>query len=149
MRSYPQDEVLQTSVMSVTPMTPITTKALASLHNLIKRETCALDESDKQRIQRHIQKLASAAQISFAKQSLLQDQNRVLYKLNNEAKVRRSTKLIVLGKAKVMSYKDLEEARAKRAAKEKATASEGKRGRKRKSHTLETGPSSHWPNWYG
>jgi len=33
----------------------------------------------------------------------------------------------------VLSYKDLEEARAKRAAKEKAIADKGKRGRKRKS----------------
>src|SRR5437773_1943466 len=55
----------------------------------------------------------------------------------NEAKVRRSTRSVVLGKAKVMSYEDLEEARAKRAAKEKATAGKGKRGRKRKSPTPE------------
>ena len=38
----------------------------------------------------------------------------------------------MLGKAKVMSYEDLEEARAKRAAKDRATAVKGKRGRKRK-----------------
>ena len=38
-----------------------------------------------------------------------------------------------------MSYKDLSEARAKRAAKKKATASKGKRGRKYKSPTLEAG----------
>ena len=45
------------------------------------------------------------------------------------------TRSVVLGKAKVMSYEDLEEARTKRAAKEKAnvTADKGKRGRKRKS----------------
>lgn len=42
---------------------------------------------------------------------------------------------MVLGKAKVISYEDLEEARAKCSAKEKATASKGKgkRGHKRKS----------------
>jgi hypothetical protein len=59
-----------------------------------------------------------------------------LTKINNEAKVRRSTRSVVLGKAKVMSYKDLEE----RAAKEKATAAKGKgkRGRKRKSPALDT-----------
>jgi hypothetical protein len=125
-----QDEVLQ---IPVTPVTPVTTEALTSLHNLIKQEACALNEPSKQRIQRHIQKLASAAQISFAKQALLQDQNRFLSKINNEAKVRRSTRSVVLGNAKVMSYEDLEEARAKRAAKEKATAGKGKRGRKRKS----------------
>lgn len=57
--------------------------------------------------------------------------------MNNEAKVRRSTKSVVVGKAKVMSYEDIEEARAKRAAKEEATAGKGKRGRKRKSPALE------------
>lgn len=39
---------------------------------------------------------------------------------------------MVLGKAKVMSYEDLDEARAKRAATEKARAGKGKRGHKRK-----------------
>jgi hypothetical protein len=68
----------------------------------------------------------------FAERALLQDQNRFLSRMNNEAKVRRSTKSVVLGKVKVMSYEDIEEARAKRAAKE-ATAGKGKRGRKRKS----------------
>jgi regulator of protease activity HflC (stomatin/prohibitin superfamily) len=43
-----------------------------------------------------------------------------LYKANNEAKVRRSTKSVVLDTAKVMSYEDLEEARAKRVVKEAA-----------------------------
>ena len=57
--------------------------------------------------------------------------------MNNKAKVRRSTKSVVVGKAKVMSYEDIEEARAKRAAKEEATAGKGKRGRKRKSSALE------------
>ena len=58
--------------------------------------------------------------------------------MNNEAKVRRSTKLVILGKAKVMSYKDIEEARAKRAAKE-VIKGKGKCGRKRKSAAPEAG----------
>jgi len=54
--------------------------------------------------------------------------------MNNEAKTRRSTRSVVLGKAKVMSYKDIEEARAKRAAKEEAKAKrKEKPSRKRKS----------------
>jgi hypothetical protein len=59
--------------------------------------------------------------------------------INNEAKVRRSTKSLVLGNAKgegkVMSYEDLEEARAKRVVKEatRAAKGKGKRGRKPKS----------------
>ena len=58
-----------------------------------------------------------------------------MIKINKEAKVRRSTRSIVLGKAKVMSYEDLEEARAKRAAKKKTTLGKvkGKRGRKGRS----------------
>ncbi|KAF2803907.1 uncharacterized protein BDZ99DRAFT_398797, partial [Mytilinidion resinicola] len=124
----PQDEALQTPI---SPTTPVTTQALTSLHNLIKQE--ANKPGSKQRLQRHVQKLASAAQISFAKQTLLQDQNRFLYKLNKEAKRRRSTKSLILGKAKVMSYKDLKEARANRAAKDTAKGKgKGKRGRLRK-----------------
>ncbi|KAF1992737.1 hypothetical protein P154DRAFT_452124, partial [Amniculicola lignicola CBS 123094] len=44
------------------------------------------------------------------------------------------TRSVVLGKAKVMSYEDLEEARNKRAIKEnaKATIGKGKHRRKRK-----------------
>src|SRR5437763_2488079 len=63
----------------------------------------------------------------------------ILVQVNNEAKVRRSTTSVVLGKAKVMSYEDLEEARAKRAEKEAAKKAKGKgrRGRKRKSATTE------------
>ena len=56
--------------------------------------------------------------------------------MNNEAKVRRSTRLVVLGKAKVMSFEDIEVARAVRAAKD-VIKGKGKRGRKRKSAALE------------
>ncbi|KAK7179098.1 transposase [Paraphaeosphaeria sporulosa] len=127
--SRPQVEALRT------PVTPVTTEGLTSLHQLIQRDAHALsDESGKLRLQRHVQKLANAAQVSLAKQVLLEDQNQFLSKLNKEAKVRRSTRSVVLGKAKVMSYEDLDEARKKRAEKEnaKATAGKGKRGRKRK-----------------
>ena len=47
--------------------------------------------------------------------------------MNNEAKVRRSTRSVVVGKAKVMSFEDIVEARKKRAAKD-ATKGKGKRG---------------------
>ncbi|EMD63976.1 hypothetical protein COCSADRAFT_36576 [Bipolaris sorokiniana ND90Pr] len=119
-----------------TPVTPVTTEAVMSLHNLIKQDAHALGEQSNQRLQKYVQKLASAAQISLAKQTLLQDQNEFLTKVNKEATVRRSTRSIVLGKAKVMSFEDLEEARAKRAEKEeKASAAKvpKKRGRKPKS----------------
>jgi hypothetical protein len=129
---HAQDEVPQT------PVTPVTAEALIPLHNLIKQDAHALDEISQQRLQRHVQKLASAARVSFAECALLQDQNQSLIKINKEAKVRRSTRSLVLGKAKVMSYEDLEEARAKRSAKEKTSLDKGKRGRKRKSPVLET-----------
>ncbi len=38
--------------------------------------------------------------------------------MNNEAKVRRSTQSIVLGKARVISFEDIEAARAARAVKD-------------------------------
>ena len=76
---------------------------------------------------------------------LQEDRIQLLTTINNEAKVRRSTKSLVLGKAKVMSYEDLEEARAKRVAKgavkeakeAKEANGKGQRGRKRKSGTPE------------
>jgi hypothetical protein len=58
--------------------------------------------------------------------------------ISNEVKVRGWTRSIVLGKAKVMSYEDIKEARAKRAAKE-IIKGKGKRGRRRKSTALEAG----------
>ena len=58
--------------------------------------------------------------------------------MNNETRARRSTKSVVLGKGegKVMSFEDIEEVRAKRAAKE-VIKGRGKRRRKRKSAALE------------
>ena len=58
--------------------------------------------------------------------------------MNNEAKVRRSTKAAVLGQGqgRVMSFEDIEAARAARAVKD-AIRGKGKRGRKRKSAALE------------
>src|SRR5271170_6472850 len=95
-----------------------------------------LNKASIQRLERHVQKLAHAAQISFAESALLHDQNQMLIRMNNEAKVRRSTRSIVLGKAKIMSFEDIEVARAARAAKE-VIKGKGKRGRKRKSAALE------------
>jgi len=123
------DEILRT------PVTPVSAETLRSLQNLIiKQDARALDETSKQSLQRHVQKLANATQMSLAKGALQQDQIRFLITINDEAKVRRSTKSVVLGKAKVMSYEDLVAKRAKREAKEQDKAKgKRKRGRKRKS----------------
>ena len=62
----PQGEVLQT---------PVTSEALTSLHNLIKKDAYADDETSKQRQQRHLQKFANTAYTCFAERALLRDQN--------------------------------------------------------------------------
>jgi septum formation inhibitor MinC len=125
-----QDEVPQT------PLTPVSAEGLTSLHNLIKQDALTLNEKSIPRLQRHIQKLANAAQMSIAQRALLEDEKQLLTRMNNEAKVRRSTRSVVLGKAKVMSFEDIEVARAARAAKE-VIKGKGKRGRKRKSAAQE------------
>ncbi|KFY41820.1 hypothetical protein V494_02772 [Pseudogymnoascus sp. VKM F-4513 (FW-928)] len=127
-----QDEVLKS------PVTPVSAEPLTLLHNLIKEDIYTHNEASARRQQRRVQKLANAAQISFAENALLRDQNQMLTIISNEVKVRRSTRSIVLGKAKVMSYEDIEEARAKRAAKE-IIKGKGKRGRKRKKTAREEG----------
>jgi hypothetical protein len=56
--------------------------------------------------------------------------------MNNETKVRRSTRSIVLKKAKVISFEDIKVARVARAMKE-VIKGKGRHSRKRKSTTLE------------
>ena len=58
-----------------TPITPVTAEALIPLHNMIKEDARMLDEVSQRRLQRHVQKLVSAARVSFAEYALLQDQN--------------------------------------------------------------------------
>lgn len=82
---------LQDNVVS--PVTPIPAEALTSLHNVIKQDAYMLDEMNKHRIQRHIQKLANAAQVSFAERALLRDHNQFLTRMNNEVRVRRLSKI--------------------------------------------------------
>ena len=122
-----------------TPMTPVSAESFMSLQNLIIQEAHSLDEKSKQNLARHLQKYTKAFQKSSAQAILQEDRIQFLTTINNEAKVRRSTKSLVLGKAKVMSYEDLEEARAKRVVKDaaKAAKGKGKRGRKRKGATPE------------
>ena len=122
------------------PVTPMSAEALTALHNLIEQDAHTLNKTSIQRLQRHVQKLSNAVQISFAERAFLHGHNQFLNRINNEAKVRRWTKSVVLGKAKVISYKDIEEARATRAAKE-VVKGKGKRGRKCKIAALEAGDS--------
>ena len=115
-------------------MTPVSAGGVAALHNLIKQDAQVLDESNKQRLQKHVQKLANAIQLSFAERALLCEQNEFLANIINEAKVRRATKANIIGTARVMCYEDLEKARAERAAKdaEKEAASKTRKAKKAK-----------------
>lgn len=83
-----QDEVPQTSV---TPVTPVTADGFISLHNLIKQDTQTLNETSISWLQRHVQKLANAGQRSVAYRALLDERNQLFTQVNNEAKTRRST----------------------------------------------------------
>jgi hypothetical protein len=64
----------------------VSAEAIASLHNVIQQDAHMLDETSKQRLQRHVQKLVNATQLSFAERALLQERNRFLTKINNGAK---------------------------------------------------------------
>jgi hypothetical protein len=141
-QAQPQDTELQS------PTTPVSAEGIASLQDLIAQQnTHNCNEASQWRVQRLIHKLVKAAQMSLAKRILQQHHIRFLMAINNEAKVRRSTRPVVLGTAKVMSYEDLEEARVKRAEKDaaKEAKGKGKRGRKRKTapevDALETHPT--------
>jgi hypothetical protein len=107
--------------------TPVTSEALTTLHTLVEQDAQRLDSLSRHRLQ----KLANAAQKSFAECALLLDENRLLFEQNNESNCRKSIRSTKVGEAKVMSYGDIVEAQAKRDVKE-ATAQNGKRGAKRK-----------------
>ncbi|KAK4900161.1 hypothetical protein LTR49_027509 [Elasticomyces elasticus] len=108
-----------------------------SLQNLIvERDAQVLDQWDRLKLERHLQKLTKAAQTFLIKNALQSDQIQFLLKTNDEAKVRRSTKSLVLGKARVVSYEDLVAARPERAKKDAAKEGRKKKnlGRKRKNN---------------
>src|SRR5271156_2530429 len=121
---------------------------LTSLLNMIKQVPD--DEIHRQHREALQQKHTNATRLSFVERAILREHNGFLTKINNEGKVRRSTKSVKLGEARVMSFEDLERAKAERAAKEAAqeakkaakeakaaTAGKNPRGRKRKSTATE------------
>jgi len=116
----------------------VSVEGLTSLYSLIKQDAHTLNKTSIQRLERHIQKLVDAAQIFFAEHALLYDQKQMLTRINNEAKIRRSTQSLVLRQRqrRVISFKDIEAARAARTAKE-VIKGKGKRGQKRKRAALE------------
>ncbi|KAL5350971.1 hypothetical protein ACLOAV_004544 [Pseudogymnoascus australis] len=90
--------------------------------------------SPRRRQQRRVQRLANSAQMPFAEKAPLREQNQASVTISNEFKARRSTRL--LEKAKMMSYEDIVEARAKGAVKG-AIKGKGKRGRTQMCAALE------------
>jgi hypothetical protein len=64
-KAYQRNEV------PVTPVTPVSTEGCVSLRNvIIEQDAGALDETNKRNLQRHLHKLAKAAQLSLAKGAL-------------------------------------------------------------------------------
>lgn len=117
----------------LTPVTPASTEAFSMLQNLtVAQYASQLNDTSKRNLQRHLQKFAKGTGAVVAKTMLQEDQISFLLRTNNEAKVRRTTKLLVLGNAKVMSFEDLAAAGVKRAERDVVrTNKKGKCGRKR------------------
>ena len=84
------------------------------------------DETNKPHKERLQERAKNAALRAFAKDTLQQDHIQFLLKMNDETKPRRSTKSLVLGKAKVMSCEDFKDWARSRGN------GQGERGRKRK-----------------
>ncbi|KAF2729863.1 hypothetical protein EJ04DRAFT_412905, partial [Polyplosphaeria fusca] len=103
-----------------TPTTPVLGEALTSLLDIIKH--VPKDEASSEHKERLQQKVSNAAQTFLAKNTLLHDQNRFLTKMSDESKARRAAKSAILRKAKVMTWEDLEKARAEHVVKEAAKA---------------------------
>ncbi|KAL5370831.1 hypothetical protein DPSP01_014644 [Paraphaeosphaeria sporulosa] len=133
-QEFPADtaDPQETLQSPLTPVTPVTTQALVSLQNIIvNRDAQGLDERSKCSLQRHLETFSKAAHLAFSRGILQRDQIRFLMKVNDEAKVRRSTRSEILGTAKVMGFDELEAKRAEREAMKEAKA-KAKRVRKRK-----------------
>lgn len=138
---FSQHETPRITAAPVTPVTPVTAEAFLALRDFILgRDAQALEEPGKQNIQRHLQQLTKGAQTSIARRALQQERIRSLLKTNDEAKVRCTAKSLVLGRAKVMSYEDLVEARAKRAGKDARKAA--KKQRRKRSGGQEVVPDA-------
>lgn len=118
-----QDTVPTLVAAPVTPVTPVSAGGFMAIQEtIIKDDASTLDDSNRQRVERHLGKLAKAAQISLARGALQEEHIRFLLQINDEAKARRDTRSLIVGTARVMSFEDLANARAKRAAQEEKNA---------------------------
>lgn len=112
-------------------VTPTTSTSFDVLRSEVEKDLSGLDEEARLRVQ----KLANAGADVFAERAILRDRERVLLEQNNEKKTRQSVRSTVVGKAKVMSYEDIVEARKKREKKEASKVLRGSR-RTKKSETM-------------
>ena len=124
--TVPDDKPLQT---------PVNAEGLTSLRRVIKQNMPALDD----RSQQCLCKFANAAKRVMTARDLLFKENFDLFKQNNESHSRGSSNSNMVGKAKIMSYEDIQETQKKRY--EKEAAGTGRRGRKRKNSAPELWPS--------
>jgi hypothetical protein len=125
--SYMHNEV------PITPVTPVSAEAVASLSNAIKK--IPNDDANRQYKDKLQQKLINAAQLCFAERAILQGQNEFLALINNEGKKRRSTKSNIVGRAKVMVWEDIAKATTELAAKKKAKENKKVEREKKKAQT--------------
>ena len=88
----------------------MTTEGLASLRRIIEQNILALDDHSR----RCLPRFANAAERAMTARDLLFKENFDLLKQNNEDHTRESSNSTMVGKAKIMSYEDITEAKQKR-----------------------------------
>jgi hypothetical protein len=104
------------------------------LRKSIEQNMPTLDKHNQQRLQ----KMVNAAEKFVSARDLLHQECSDKFKQANESDARASIRSIVVGKGKIMSFEDIEEAQAKREKKEVAQA----RRRERKGNKSTSGPVS-------
>jgi hypothetical protein len=119
--------------MTILCRPPVTAESLTSLRRIIEQNIPVLNNHSQQ----SIRKLVNAAERAMTARDLLFKENFDLFKQNNESHTRESTNSKMLGKAKIMSYEDIQEAQRKRD--EKDATGTGRRGRKRKNSAPQSG----------
>ena len=108
--------------------TPVTSEQFASLRKTIEQHMPTLDEHNQQ----CLQKMVNAAENFVSARDLLHQECSDKFKQANESDARASIRSIMVGKGKIMSFQDIEEAQAKREKKEVTQA----RRRERKGNKL-------------
>jgi hypothetical protein len=95
----------------VPPKTPTSASGLDVMRQKLEEILGTIDAHESRL---HIQKIVNAAEQSLTGCTLLQEKNQALIIQNREEKIRKSTKATKVGTAKIMSYEDIVQAKAKR-----------------------------------